>query len=301
MSKKDRRRPSELTAARGEIESLRARVERLQRENDEMAEALAELPLYLGRAQAGGRPGRGSNFPNHLESVRYLVMAAEYRDHDTGAHLVRIGYLSALLASVCGCDARLTRELLQAAPMHDVGKIGIPDRVLKKPGQLDAAERRLMERHTDYGVRILSGSDEPVLRLASDIALTHHEHFDGSGYPHGLKGVQIPLSARIVAVADVFDAVAMDRSYRPAMSFEHSVDLIQAERGSHFDPDVVDGFISVLDQVLELRNRINQGERPSIIPGVTDAPHGDPLEFYDSPLTSTPESLSDHPDSYEYR
>ncbi|MBI3140646.1 MAG: HD domain-containing protein [Rhodocyclales bacterium] len=293
------RRAAELAAARVEIESLRAQIQGLQSEKDGMAAELSMLRLYLERAAAGLRPDPHPGFEDHLDTVRYLVMAAEYRDHDTGAHLVRIGYFSALLAPACGCDAGLTRRLMLAGPMHDVGKIGIPDRILKKRGLLSGDERRTMKRHAEYGARILADPDAPVLRLASEIALTHHEYFDGSGYPRGLKGREIPLTSRIVAVVDVFDALAMDRTYRPAMAVEQALDLIRGERGRQFDPDVVDAFFGVLDPILALRDRLNRGERPEPIPGLTDGPKGSPLDFYASPLNCTPEFLGDRPYEYE--
>ena len=266
MAGKKTQRASRYASARREIESLRTEVGRLRQEKREI---------------------------DQQNTLHHLVMAAEYRDHDTGAHLVRIGYLCALVAPACGWNADLTRMLMMAGPMHDVGKIGIPDRILKKDGWLSEKERVVMMRHPEYGARILSGSSAPVLRLASEIALTHHECFDGSGYPRGLKGEGIPLPARIVAVVDVFDALAMNRSYRQAMPVEHALSLIEGERGSHFDPGVVDAFFSVIGPILALRDRISRGERPDHIPGITGTPHGDPLGFYDFPLDWTPEMSGD--------
>ena len=169
-----------------------------------------------------------------------------------------------------------TREILDAVE------------VLEKRGMLDDDERRIMERHTEYGARILDGSRLPVLRLASEIARTHHERFDGSGYPHGLKGRQIPLSGRIVAVVDVFDALAMDRAYRNAMPVEHALETIRAGRGNQFDPDVVDAFFSVAHDVLALREMINRGERPDLGAQLVSEIHGNPLGFYDWPLHASP-------------
>jgi putative two-component system response regulator len=277
----------ELVLARREIEALRAEVDRLQRSNEAMARTIDDLQRQPPVAETDA----SVEMPITLqpsETLRNLVMAAEYRDHDTGAHLVRIGYLCALLAPVCGCNANFSRELLIASPMHDIGKIGIPDGILKKRGLLSEEERRIMERHTEYGARILGGSRLPVLRLAAEIARTHHERFDGSGYPHGLKGRQIPLSGRIVAVVDVFDALAMDRNYRVAMPAERALDIIMAGRGTQFDSAVVDAFFSVVDEVLELRDMVNRGERPKVGDHLVSEIHGNPLGFYDSPLHTTP-------------
>lgn len=278
---------SELVLARQEIAALRGQVQQLQRSNDAMALTIEDLQRQATATAADGSVEIPATL-HPAETLRNLIMAAEYRDHDTGAHLVRIGYLCALLAPVCGCNAVFSRQMLIASPMHDIGKIGIPDGILKKCGVLDDDERRIMERHTEYGARILDGSRLPVLRLASEIARTHHERFDGSGYPHGLKGRQIPLSGRIVAVVDVFDALAMDRAYRNAMPVEHALETIRAGRGNQFDPDVVDAFFSVADDVLALREMINRGERPDLGAQLVSEIHGNPLGFYDWPLHASP-------------
>lgn len=284
MASKNPARATKLAGARAAIAALRGEVAALRQANEAIASDLAALRAAL--ATGGGAPLAAGEA--HMDALRYLVMAAEYKDHDTGAHLVRIGYFSALLAPVCGCDDEWTRLILLASPMHDVGKIGIPDRILKKATALSVEERRVMERHAEYGANILAGSDAPVLQLASEIALTHHECYDGSGYPRGLKGDAIPLSGRIVAVADVFDALVMDRAYRPALPPERALELVREGRGRHFDPDVVDAFFSVIEPMLDLRERINRGELPGEFPGAPEGFAGDPLGFYEGPLHSTP-------------
>lgn len=193
----------------------------------------------------------------HLDSLRRLAAAAEFKDDDTGVHILRMSNYSAIIARAYGMDENYCDLLQQASPMHDIGKIGIPDSVLKKPGKLTEEEWVTMRKHPEYGAKILSGSEVPVIQLASEIALSHHEKYDGSGYPSGLKGEEIPLSGRIVALADFFDALTMNRCYRPAMSDEKALGLVKEGRGQHFAPEVVDAFLSVVDEIIETRDRIN--------------------------------------------
>ena len=186
------------------------------------------------------------------ETVDRLTRAIEFHDVGTGAHVQRMARLAALLGERHGLPGPFTRLLRSAAPMHDVGKVATPDAILTKPGPLTAEERREMERHTEVGHEILAGSDSDLLRLAASIALTHHERWDGSGYPRGLRAEEIPIEGRIVAVADVFDALTSDRSYRPAFSVEKAMTMISEGRGSHFDPDLVDLLVDNLDAVVSL-------------------------------------------------
>lgn len=176
---------------------------------------------------------------SRVETIRRLMRAVELRDDETGGHIERIGTLSARLGAAVGLDDADVELLSLASPMHDVGKIGIPDAILRKPGPLTSAERTAMERHTELGHRLLSGSGGRLLDLAATIAWTHHEWFDGSGYPRGLRGDDIPVEGRIVAVADVFDALTSDRVYRPAWSTDDALDMMLGEGSRHFDPDVL--------------------------------------------------------------
>ncbi len=187
------------------------------------------------------------------ETVERLARAIEMHDTETGHHVHRMAAVAALLGEKLGLDASHVLLLRTAAPMHDVGKIATPDGVLRKQDKLTADERTRMESHTTVGHEILAGSKSELLKMAAEIALTHHEWFDGSGYPGGLSGEQIPIDGRIVAVADVFDALLSDRPYREAMSVEEATELISRESGTHFDPDVVDALIDNLDEALELR------------------------------------------------
>jgi putative two-component system response regulator len=194
----------------------------------------------------------------HHDALLRLSRAAEFRDDDTGVHIVRIGYLAWALALRLGRPAPWALQLRQAAPMHDIGKIGVPDDVLKKPGRFTAQERAIMNRHPEIGAEILGRSRIPLFQLAAEVAMTHHERWDGGGYPHGVAGDAIPLSGRIVAVVDFFDALTMDRCYRPAFSDERALQMLAAERGRAFDPAVVDAFVANAQALAGLRDQINR-------------------------------------------
>jgi HD domain len=180
------------------------------------------------------------------ETVRRLSMAVEFRDEDTGAHIERIGRFSTLLAEHVGMDEDFCATLTHAAPLHDVGKVAIPDAILLKPDKLTAEERAIVETHAEEGHRLLRGSSSSILDLAATIALSHHEKWDGSGYPRGVVGEAIPIEGRIVAVADVFDALTSDRVYRKAFSVEEAVEIMLEQRARHFDPVLLDAFMEVL-------------------------------------------------------
>lgn len=190
-----------------------------------------------------------------LQIVQRLGRAAEYKDNETGLHVIRMSHFSQLLALAAGCSPAWAEDLLNAAPMHDVGKIGIPDAVLRKPGPLDADEWATMRRHPEIGAEIIGEHPSGVLQLAREIALAHHEKWDGSGYPRGLAGEAIPLSARIVAIADVFDALTTRRPYKEPWPVQDALDHIAAQAGKHFDPALVALFAPLLPQLLEIRAR----------------------------------------------
>lgn len=187
----------------------------------------------------------------HLDTIFRLSTAAEYKDEDTAHHLQRISTFSVILAQQMNLSKEEVDLLKYASPMHDIGKLGIPDAILLKPGKLTPEEYEEMKKHTIYGAKILEGSDLKLFSTAKEIALTHHEKFNGTGYPRGLKKGEIPLFGRIVAVADVFDAVTAKRVYREPLPLEKALEIIQEESGKHFDPDVVRAFFDSLDQILE--------------------------------------------------
>ncbi len=192
---------------------------------------------------------------SNFDLIDRLGKAAEFRDNETGMHVVRMGHYSYLLGEAIQLEQSKLDILLSASMMHDLGKIGIPDEILLKPGKLTIEEFEIMKTHTTIGAELLSKSDSQLLILAETIALAHHEKWNGSGYPKGLSGTEIPLEARIVAIADVFDALTSERPYKKAWSVEDTINLIQSEKGKHFDPELVDAFIEILPKVLEIKSK----------------------------------------------
>lgn len=211
------------------------------------------------------------------ELIHCLARAADYRDNETGRHVIRVGLYAGLIARELRLDRRLVDLIEQAAPLHDMGKIGVPDAILLKPGKLDPEEMEFMQRHcgfgkrivetmddpeaalfrrhTDVGAEILRYSGSPVLKVAARIALTHHERWDGTGYPLGLAGEDIPIEGRVVAVADVFDALSSKRVYKPAMPLEKCFTILEESRGTHFDPTVLDAFFTRKAEIVEVQIR----------------------------------------------
>ena len=194
-------------------------------------------------------------YDTRLQIVRRLGRAAEFRDNETGLHIVRMSKMSVLLGEAAGMSSQACELLLNASPMHDIGKIGIPDHILLKPGKFEPHEWEIMKTHVTIGAEILSGDDSELLTMARVIALSHHEKWDGSGYPHGLAGEDIPLLGRIVALADVFDALTSERPYKKAWTVEASMEYIEANRGKHFDPHLVDLFHTCLPAILVIKER----------------------------------------------
>ena len=188
------------------------------------------------------------------EIVLRLISASEYRDDETGAHIRRIGLYSAVLAEAAGWKPEAAGIIRLAGAMHDVGKIGVPDNILLKPAKLTDEEFEVVKRHTEIGARILGGSEIPLLRMAHEIALSHHEWWDGSGYPQGLAGGAIPESARIVAIADVYDALTSHRVYRPALPEDEAIRIMSKEKGSHFEPRLFELFMSMLPEFHRVRS-----------------------------------------------
>lgn len=210
----------------------------------EVARRTEELKQALGKIKTAS-----------METIYRLSMASEYKDEDTGAHIQRMSLYSAAVARRMALDEHIVETILYAAPMHDLGKIGIPDRILLKPGRLDAAEWEIMKQHTVIGAKILGGSDAEFIRMGEMIARSHHEKWDGSGYPDGLKGTDIPIVGRIVAIADVFDALTSRRPYKEPFPVGKSLAVIREGRGSHFDPEVVDAFFAIQDEILIIKQQ----------------------------------------------
>jgi putative two-component system response regulator len=187
------------------------------------------------------------------ETVYRLSIAAELKDDGTPRHIARMTRYCALLAQRAGADEEQAELIRVASIMHDVGKIGVPDAILLNPGPLTPEERLTMQTHAEIGHRILSGSTSPFLEVAAAVALTHHEWFDGSGYPQGLSGPTIPREGRIAAVADVFDALTSDKVFRKAYPIGKAVEMMKEGRGTQFDPDLLDAFLDSLDEALGIR------------------------------------------------
>jgi putative two-component system response regulator len=232
-----------LRSVTGALERRNRNLAERQRELTETLQQLRESQDELARSQA--------------ETIRRLSIAAEYRDEDTGHHIERMSSYTAVLARELGVEPDTVDLIRIAAPLHDVGKIATPDAILLKPGQLTAEERSVMEEHAQTGYEMLRDSASELLQLAAEIARTHHEKVDGTGYPRGLKGEAIPLVGRIAAVADVFDALTSDRIYRPAMSIEKALGIMREGRGTHFDARVFDVFERCLDELLSIRTELS--------------------------------------------
>jgi putative two-component system response regulator len=198
------------------------------------------------------------------ELIFRISRAAEFRDPETGAHIQRMAHYSQIIARALDLSVAQQKLILQAAPMHDVGKIGIADYILLKPGKLTSEEFEVMKGHARIGYEMLKDSRSEVIQAGAEIAISHHEKYDGSGYPKGLKGKDIPLFGRIVAVADVFDALTSERPYKRAWALEDARKFLEDGRGQHFDPLCVEAFLASWDSVLDIHHRFRDDEAPSI-------------------------------------
>jgi putative two-component system response regulator len=239
---------------------LRARVQSLVKVkayNDHMQNYQKELEAEVAKRTIQLRQALKKLKEASLESIFHLCRAAEYKDENTGDHIKRMSHYASAVARKMGLNKQTVEDLLYTAPMHDAGKIGIPDHILLKPGRLDDKEWEIMKQHTLIGAQILAGSGAKFIKLAQVIALTHHEKWDGGGYPEGLKGPKIPLVGRMVAIADVFDALTSRRPYRiKPFSLEEAFDYIKEERGRHFDPEVADAFFAAKDEILSVKENV---------------------------------------------
>ena len=188
-----------------------------------------------------------------LQIIRRLGRAAEFKDNETGNHVIRMSHYARLTAQAAGLGSAQVEVLFHAAPMHDVGKIGIPDNILLKPGKLDEVEWEVMRQHPAMGAKIIGQHSDELLQAASSVALTHHEKWDGSGYPQGLRGEEIPIFGRIVAIADVFDALTSVRPYKKAWTVEAALQMIDEGAGQHFDPGLIQPFKSALPDILKIK------------------------------------------------
>lgn len=236
-----------LRRRRLEIEN-KAHRERLELTVMERTAALRHAIDSLERAERELRLSRE-------ETIQRLAIAAEYRDGATAQHIQRMSHYCALLARCYGLDPQQCELIRIASPMHDIGKIGTPDHILLKPGKFTPEEFKAIALHPEIGYRILSGSGAELLNLAATIAWTHHEKYDGSGYPRGLRGEAIPLEGRIAAIADTFDALTSKRVYKPAFPLDQAVDIMRKRRAKDFDPDLLDTFFNAMDEILTIKNQ----------------------------------------------
>ncbi|MCG8480560.1 MAG: HD domain-containing protein, partial [Spirochaetales bacterium] len=194
-----------------------------------------------------------------LQIIQRLGRASEYKDNETGMHIMRMSYYTHIIAQGAGLSEDEAEVLLHATPMHDVGKIGVPDHIISKNGPLTPQERAIIERHPTIGAEIIGEHHSELLKVARTVALTHHEKWDGSGYPGGIAGEDIPLWGRIAAVADVFDALTTKRPYKPAWSIEEACDVLRRERGRHFDPALVPIFLERLEMIVAIKEQYSEG------------------------------------------
>jgi cyclic di-GMP phosphodiesterase len=234
----------------------------------EKAKQERDIRVERDQAHQSLRQAHKSLKEAYLDTVHRLVLAAEFKDENTGNHLVRIQRYCELLAQKYAekhdLSPDLARFIRYAAPMHDIGKIGIQEGMLHKPGKLTNAEFEVMKTHTTIGGAILEGSSSEVLQLGREVALSHHERWNGSGYPNGLSGTDIPLAGRIVGLADVYDALRTSRPYKDAYPVEATIDIIRQESGTHFDPELVDLLIENLDGIMEIEREVGNADGVAI-------------------------------------
>ncbi|MEX2471944.1 MAG: HD domain-containing phosphohydrolase [Gemmatimonadota bacterium] len=233
----------ELKAAQDELLASQATLEAtVERRTHELRRALEDVTAAQRRVQEG-----------HLDTIYRLTLAAEYKDHDTAGHIERIGRYSEVMARAMHLAPNFIDTIRHAAPMHDVGKLGIPDHILLKPGPLTPEEREVMNTHTTIGEQILAGSSSPVIQMGQRVAMAHHETWDGTGYPNGIAGDEIPIEARICAVVDFFDALTFDRPYRAAVPNAEVLAMMREESGTRFDADILDLFLSIQDEIEDIQ------------------------------------------------
>jgi putative two-component system response regulator len=221
---------------------------------DELEARVAERTAALQEANDRLMQAHNDLLNARAEAIQALGVACEYRDDDTAVHIKRVALYTRIIAENLGLDSGYVHLLETAAPMHDIGKIGVPDHILLKPGKLTPEEFKIMQQHPGIGARILSTAKSPMLREAYDIALYHHEKWDGTGYPKGIRGEEIPISARVVALCDVFDALTQKRVYKPAFGIERARSIIEAGAGTDFDPAIVEAFRKGLDSMIDVCN-----------------------------------------------
>lgn len=263
--------PDELQLRTKWLVTLKRAYDRMERQRADLEREVSARTQALRQSLDKTTEAERRTRRAHTDTVRRLMIAAEYKDVDTAGHIERIGLYSEVLGRALQLAPGHVDLIRHAAPMHDVGKIGIPDRILLKAGPLDDAEWEIMRTHTTIGEQILRGSESSLLRMGECIAATHHEKWDGTGYPKRLAGDDIPLEGRICAVVDVYDALTMNRPYRAAMPVDVVLEMMHKDRGRHFDPDILDLFFDVQAEITALRESVGAGEA-----GIADITPGPP-------------------------
>ena len=252
-------------------DELSRRLEREQREKADAQIHLARLSSEAQQLRAQRDEALRALDMANQNAVFQLAKAAEEKDGEAGQHMRRIGVIAGMIAEAIGCSEHFCELICDAAQLHDIGKIGIHESILSKPGALTIDEWKLVREHSRIGAGILSAFKSPVMDLAAEISMSHHEHYSGAGYPLGLVGEAIPLAGRIVGLADFFDSLTMDRCYRKAVSDDQALAMIAERRGEQFDPRIVDAFLCIADQVILARDSINEIEAICDLPDI----HGD--------------------------
>ncbi len=232
---------------------LKAAHDQARASNEWLSESIAKATENLRNAVQRATDLERRTHRAHLDTIRRLTIAAEYRDETVAGHLARVGLAAGLLARAAGLDSSQADTIQHAAPLHDVGMIGIPDSVLMKEGPLDEIELALIREHTHIGASLLAGSDSDVIQMGATIALRHHERWDGGGYPDGLAGNEIPIEARICSIVDFYDASTMNRPYRLAQSHDAVIAEMKEESGGRFDPILLEAFLACLTDIREIR------------------------------------------------
>lgn len=258
--------PYELRLRMASLLKMKRARDALKQHQAELEETVQARTAALRQALAEVTEAEQKAYQAHVDTIHRLALASEFRDEDTGSHILRISGYCTVLARALGLSDEEVECVRLGSLMHDVGKIGVPNSILLCPHRLTSAQQMVMRQHTIIGARILDGSPSALLQAGAVIALSHHEKWDGSGYPHGLVGADIPLFGRICAVADVFDALTSQRPYKQAFSIEEAVAVLRGGRGQHFDPEVLDAFLAHLDQIVP------------VLTAHRDAPEPKPLE-----------------------
>lgn len=241
--------PNELRLRARWLVSLKVAQDEIKAHGRKLEETVEIRTRELRQALAEVHAARLKTHQAHMDTIHRLTLAGEYKDRDTADHVERIGRFSQVVARWMRLPQETVETIRHAAPMHDVGKLGIPDRILLKPGPLDDEEWAVMRSHTTIGAQILADSNSEVIQMGERIALGHHERWDGKGYPNGVAGEEIPLEARICSVVDVFDAMTVDRPYRKAVPNDEVVAMMVKDSGSHFDPDVLEVFLDAREEI----------------------------------------------------